>query len=226
MIRLGGYALALLALLATVTAPAAKDKSEPAEEQASEADTDWPTMDEVKAKFASQFADECSRAFEMPEIIPETEVYELSYRYRYEEPDSPPHRLQLYRFYCTSGAYNVQDVYYSVVEYDGARPIAFAEPVVEATYPNGKHIPDDDEQVERLAITGFIGRHTLTNSSFDEKTHTISSNSYWRGLGDASSHGEYRLEDDLFVLKRFDVDASYDGEVSLMTVFQAPDTAD
>lgn len=55
---------------------------------------------------------------------------------------------------------------------------------------------------------------TLTNSTFDEETKTITSNAYWRGIGDASSIGVWEFREASFALKRYEVDATYDEEVN------------
>jgi hypothetical protein len=59
----------------------------------------------------------------------------------------------------------------------------------------------------------------LTNSSYDEATKSIMSNAKWRGVGDASSAGTWIFRDGEFALVRYDVDASYDGEINPEPVF-------
>ena len=58
----------------------------------------------------------------------------------------------------------------------------------------------------------------LANSSYDEATMSITSNAKWRGVGDASSAGTWIFRDGEFTLVRYDVDASYDGEINPETV--------
>jgi hypothetical protein len=59
---------------------------------------------------------------------------------------------------------------------------------------------------------------SLVNSDFDPDTATLSSYSKWRGIGDASSSGTWVFDDGRFVLARYEVDASYDGEVNPETI--------
>jgi hypothetical protein len=56
------------------------------------------------------------------------------------------------------------------------------------------------------------------NSSFDEASQTITSASKWRGVGDASDSGTWIFRNGEFTLVKYDVDASYDGEVNPETV--------
>jgi hypothetical protein len=60
---------------------------------------------------------------------------------------------------------------------------------------------------------------TIANAEVDAASGTIRSTGYWRGIGDASSVGEWRLIEGDFVLVKYDVDASYDGEINLRTVW-------
>ena len=49
-------------------------------------------------------------------------------------------------------------------------------------------------------------------------TRTVTSHSKWRGLGDASSSGQWLFHNGRFILKSYDADASYDGEINPQTV--------
>ena len=92
-------------------------------------------------------------------------------------------------------------------EYEEVRQIHFAAPQLDITYP------DDDYESSsyKLRVTGFTARPTLVNSSFDPETASVHEFSKWRGLGDASSVGEWTFSDGEFVLETYDIDASYDG---------------
>jgi hypothetical protein len=53
----------------------------------------------------------------------------------------------------------------------------------------------------------------MTNTGFDPASQTIVGGPYWRGLGDASELGVWRFRQGQFVLERYEIDASYNGEV-------------
>lgn len=73
-------------------------------------------------------------------------------------------------------------------------------------------------KVEHIGIIGYLAETRLVNSSYDEAATSITSSSKWRGVGDASSSGTWLFRDGAFTLVRYDVDASYDGEVNPETV--------
>jgi hypothetical protein len=58
----------------------------------------------------------------------------------------------------------------------------------------------------------------LVNSFYDPDSRTLTSWSKWRGVGDASATGKWLFRDGEFTLVRYDVDASYDGEINEQTV--------
>ena len=63
------------------------------------------------------------------------------------------------------------------------------------------------------------------NSSYDEASHTITSANKWRGVGDASDAGTWIFRNGRFTLVKYDVDASYDGEInpeSVLDYYSAP----
>lgn len=129
-----------------------------------------------------------------------------------------PQTATLYEFFCGAGAYNVQLVYFLEDEYSGPRPLSFAAP-----YFDVKYVGDDFEgEVEAIDITGFQTQDMLTNPSFDPETMTITNSAHWRGIGDASSSGTWVFEDGIFVLKSYDVDASYDGEINPTRIVEYP----
>ncbi|QQR40592.1 DUF1176 domain-containing protein [Devosia rhizoryzae] len=151
-----------------------------------------------------------------PEIAagldPENGAYQewtLTYTPDYEGAETET--MTLVRLFCMAGAYNVQHSYYLYREYEGLMPLAFAVPTFELEYEN-----DDSFEGELLGIelNGMGAVTTLTNSTFDEETKTITSNAYWRGIGDASSIGVWEFREASFALKRYEVDATYDEEVN------------
>jgi hypothetical protein len=64
-----------------------------------------------------------------------------------------------------------------------------------------------------VQIVGYTAEDQLMNSSYDPQTRTISSTNKWRGVGDAASSGAWMFRNGAFTLVKYDVDASYDGEV-------------
>lgn len=121
-----------------------------------------------------------------------------------------PQTATLYKFHCDTGAYNLINVWYLAREFSPPEPVSFAEPRYDVVYENG----DSDGAVLDVRVEGFTAQTTLVNSDFDPAAATISAVSFWRGIGDASSRGVWMFDDGAFVLKRYEVDGSYDGEVN------------
>ncbi len=42
----------------------------------------------------------------------EVEEYKIPYRYSYDAPEEPEREARLFRFYCNTGAYNENHIYY------------------------------------------------------------------------------------------------------------------
>ena len=93
-------------------------------------------------------------------------------------------------------------------------PVSYAIPF--------RYKADGDEQpegaVDSINIIGYLAADRLVNSAFDEATLSIASHSLWRGVGDASSSGLWIFRDGDFTLVKYEVDASYDGEINPQTV--------
>jgi hypothetical protein len=131
------------------------------------------------------------------------------------DENAAPEEVTLFRVWCMAGAYNVNHAYYIQTEFEGLMPLAFAVPTYEAIYDETEGI---DGPLESLTVTGMGTAHFLVNSEFNPDNLTITSNSYWRGVGDASSAGWWAFGDGEFKLQQYDIDASYDGEVNPETV--------
>ncbi|WP_164730445.1 DUF1176 domain-containing protein [Pelagibacterium montanilacus] len=196
MIRVSFLAIASLLLI-----PAAAIAQDDIEE-------DTPPLVSAEEHFRTAFAQTCFWSDLVGSEDFPAESWELSWREEYSDTDSV---VTLHRYFCSAGAYNVQFVYYIEDDYNGASPVAFAVPELDIRYQDD----DYDKAVESMTITGFRTQNTLTNSEFDPETGTITSNGYWRGLGDASSLGVWRFTRGEFSLKTYDVDATYDGEIEL-----------
>ncbi len=139
------------------------------------------------------------------------ESWELSWETDYSDE---PETATLYRFFCGAGAYNVNQMYYIETDYGGPQPVSFASPHFEVVYEND----DFEGAVVDIPITGYDSQLILTNSEFDLDTGTITSHGLWRGIGDAFSGGTWQLSEGQFILKRFEVDAQYDGEIRPKTL--------
>jgi hypothetical protein len=169
------------------------------------------TVETVSALFLDAFAEQCfwndvpDQADYLAAHTPES--WTLTWR---PENAGTDMSQDIYRFFCFSGAYNVNHVYYAVDEVDGVFPIPFAVPDFDIAYQEDNF----ESPVEAITVTGYSATHMLTNSEFDPDTGTITNLGKWRGIGDASSGGTWAFSEGKFVLKTYDVDASYDGEVN------------
>lgn len=125
-----------------------------------------------------------------------------------------------FEFDCALGAYNEVQAVLMHTELNGLSPAAFAVPVLDVVYRPTAENRDDPSAgpVERIGILGYGTATTLINPSFDARTGQIVTAERWRGLGDASASGVWDLTPAGYVLRRYEVDATYDGEVDPVTV--------
>ena len=170
-----------------------------------------PDIGLVQRIFELSFAEPCEGALSGALGGPSPEFFDLSYRATYDDDAAPPRAVRLYRFFCNLGAYNVRHVYMTWEADWGLRPVLFSEPELDVRHEDDN---DADGPVVSLAVTGFTATPVVVNSWYDPASQTITTASFWRGLGDASSSGVYAFHDGEFVLRTFDVDASYDGEIN------------
>ena len=170
--------------------------------------------DRAEALYRDAFATSCLRMSELTPEEREPEIHELRFRYAYETDSDPEHKAWLFGFPCNSGAYNQSEVYIYGDEYNDLRLLSFATPKLDIRYQDD----DFDKPVEAIYVIGFTSVGELVNSEFDPATRTLHSWSKWRGIGDASSQGEWLFRGGEFALVRYDVDASYDGEINPSTV--------
>jgi hypothetical protein len=156
--------------------------------------------------------DLCQSSFSRDELIPESHT--IKYRYDYEDASAPERSARLFGFLCNRGAYNESRVYIYANENDELRMLNFAVPELDIRYRND----DPEQEVEEIYVIGYRTVPELVNSSYDPDTRTLTSWTKWRGVGDASSTGKWLFRDGEFSLVRYDVDASYDGEINARTV--------
>lgn len=210
-----GEAFRPMHLLKGSLAPSGKPLSEaaPARCGDGEPNGDDMVLAQAKAAFAAANASGCDSAG----TAPERDIQDRTIKYKAESDAAgdPERTARLIAFPCLAGAYNFSTVYYLWDELGGLRQLSFATPTLDIEYAE----PDNTEsRVKSVTVVGFSADDQLVNSEFDEATQTLTSWNKWRGVGDASSNGTWRFKDGQFVLMKYDVDASYDGEVDPQTV--------
>ena len=130
-----------------------------------------------------------------------------------------PQPMVLWQFPCNIGAYNVQTVFLAQSEMNGIVPLTLARPDVDVVLQDPENF---EGPVKEVKIIGWSATPFVVNGTFDPATGDLSANGLWRGIGDASDTGLWRLVDDGFRLMRFDVDATYDGQINPVTLFDVP----
>ena len=172
-------------------------------------------LETAKAMFADTAPQLCrdgqANAFEDDA---EPQSHQIGFRYDYETDADPEHLVTLFRFFCHRGAYNESHVYYLADETGEVTPLQFARPALDIRYEDDDH----EKAVEGIRIVGFTTSPWLVNSDYDPQTRTIGEFSKWRGIGDASTTATWAFYQGSFRLVRYDVDASYDGEIEHETV--------
>lgn len=197
-----------------------KPSDQPFEEKLPEKCGDGPTpeprdavLEQAQKSFVTLHASECD-AIRPDGTTDAPEISSIAFRYSYAAEDDPESTARLFRFYCGAGAYNENHVYYLFTEADGLRELQFATPDLDIRY-----VDDNEEgKLESVTIIGYKTDDALVNSSYDDATKSITSFAKWRGVGDASSSGTWIFRDGTFSLVKYDVDASYDGEINPETV--------
>jgi hypothetical protein len=165
----------------------------------------------VEAAFKATYGSTCQTL--APEAEPgaaDPQITELTYRDAAQEASEADRKARLFRFDCVYGAYNSNEVYYLANDIDGVRQLQFAEPELEIHYEGN----DPEGKLEGINVIGYQTTDMLVNSAYDAETHTIRSLNKWRGVGDASSAGTYLFRSGTFTLTKYEVDASYDGEIN------------
>lgn len=184
--------------------------------------TTWeapPELGLVKRVFELAFTEECSWALGGSLTgIGDPDVYDITYRESYDLATDPDRLARLYRFFCNAGAYNEQHIYMLWTADNGLKPVLFAEPRIESAYEND----NSDAPLKSITIEGLVASTALTNSWYDAEAKTIYTRSCWRGLCDASSQAAYAfVGGGYFVLRTYDADPTYDGEVNPFRIYDA-----
>lgn len=168
-------------------------------------------IEQARAMFVGRRSDDCRLAATEND---QPETYSIKYRYAHEADSDPEHTATVIRFLCDRGAYNERTAYYLATDEDDImRPLQFAMPELDIRY-------EDQEQakLESVNVIGFNAVSELVNAEYDAATQTLTSNSLWRGIGDASSLGKWIFRHGDFALVKFDVDPTYDGQIELQNV--------
>ncbi len=171
-------------------------------------------LDQARSMFAAAHGERCDAARPGGGGAGPGESYTIGWSGRNAAEGEPERQARLFRFFCGMGAYNETHVYYLWHDVEGLRELQFATPELDIRYEND----DSEGRVESVTIIGYTTDVELVNSFYDEDTRTITSAAKWRGVGDASSSGTWIFRDGHFTLVRYDVDASYDGEIDPETV--------
>ena len=183
---------------------------------AADSDEAKQTINDAKARFISDQDGQCQKVEETRGGINEPRQYRIKYKQEGAASTDPLTEVSLFVLDCTLAAYNATQVYYlSETSGKTLKLLSFPEP-----HMNIKYVDEESTKLKSMAVDGFDATHELTNSDFDPKTNSISSFAKWRGIGDASSIGEWFFVDGQFILKNYDVDPTYDGETNPITVIK------
>ncbi|SEC30220.1 hypothetical protein [Rhodobacter sp. 24-YEA-8] len=168
------------------------------------------------AAFSVTFAEECTGAFSE-----DGRLLKPPKRFEVESPGSwgDPIPRVVWEFQCDIYAYNISQVFMISSDQGGAIPVGLTRPTLKIEYDEEAAAPGEaDSVVSLLEINGWSADLLAINAGFDPQTLQISSHTFWRGIGDASDAGIWRLQDAAFRLVRYEVDASYDGESNPVTL--------
>ena len=172
-------------------------------------------LERVEAAFRASYAGSCQTLD--PGAEPDAakpEIHDIAFRYSYDGDGGEERKAHLFRFTCGWGAYNSSEVYYLADDIGEVSQLQFAEPELDIRYEND----DSQTKVEAMRIVGYTASAQAVNSSYDPATPTNTTFSKWRGVGDATSTGQYLFPNGRFTLVNFEVDASYDEEINPQTV--------
>lgn len=143
------------------------------------------------------------------------DVHEFKYKPAGGVDGDPANVATVFMFPCGSGAYNTVEFYYLNIDQQGPERVTFAEPNYDYKYAD-----EDSAKLVSMKLAGFTSSGSLINSEFDEKANSVSSFSKWRGVGDASSNGIWVFIDGAFVLKDYEIDPTFDGEINPVSVIK------
>lgn len=198
-LRRASRAAAVLATLAAAASPLAGG-AHAAEEGWQEA-----ALEQARAVNRDTLPEDCT----VDHGQPATADSEIAYPIRIGVGDGPPDAL-LVQFRCLLGAYNEVAVFVLVDEAGTAAPVLFPTPEAAIVYVD----PDQQTQVESIAVGGIVEQRTLVNPIFDPERQTLEAYGKWRGLGDAFEVTRWAYRDGRFEIVYYAVDATYDLEAN------------
>lgn len=176
------------------------------------------STDRVEALFRVIFEDRCATARPDSHIeYQPPETHEIRFKTEYES-DGSERIVKLFVMLCDQGAYNETQVFMLANDYGEILPLQFAEPALKISYEND----DFEAAVLGVRVQGMSASDMLANAFYDPESRSITSHAKWRGIGDASSTGLWRFKQGRFLLARYEVDASYDGEINMQTIVDYP----
>lgn len=167
--------------------------------------------DEVRDRYRQTMAEFCDDA-----AIVEPEIHTV----KYPDPvagSGVTATARIYQFFCFSGAYNAAFVFFTYSEFGGVQPLFFAVPEFTVACQAGVAAGMDCVPAD-IAVTGMTTAGELVNPEFDPTSRIMTSLICWRGLCDASERGTWVFENGRFVLRSYEVDAAYDGEINLARI--------
>ena len=170
-------------------------------------------LEQAKAMFALAYGEQCDSSQPDGKPVGEPEEHVIHYT-EASGSDGGEKKARLLRFFCMTGAYNENSVYYIATQDVPPRQLQFAAPELDIRYEGN----DTDGKLESVNVTGFQTEDRLVNSAYDEATQSITAHNKWRGVGDAGTSGTWLFRNGQFSLVQFDVDASYDGQINPQTV--------
>ncbi len=164
--------------------------------------------DDIDDRVRSRFRDTMNADVCLDAAAAEPTTHAISYRDPLAEAKAPPQAVRLYKFLCVAAAYTTVHVYFTYSEIAGIQQVFFAVPNydVECTPADALEC-----RIARIVVNGMATVGELPNAEFTAATLTLTSRGCWRGPCDAFAEGMWVFQGGRFVLKTYDVDATYDG---------------
>ncbi|MFC5385804.1 DUF1176 domain-containing protein [Aquamicrobium segne] len=167
-------------------------------------------LEKAKAAFIASYSERCNASSSESDTTSPVD-YTISYRTRDNDHQQ---QARLFRFLCSSGAYNQTFVFFMSDEQGLVRQVHLAEPELDIHYEND----DPEKKPDAVNIIGYRSTDELTNATYDEENFSITTHAKWRGVGDAFSRGTWLFRNGAFSLVFYEVDASYDGQINPQTI--------
>lgn len=109
--------------------------------------------------------------------------------------------FSLYRFTCQRGAYNITSVILKKNQMTAEiYPLSFAVPEISSEEP--------------VRIVGYSTTVFLVNVNYSKESKELITFSKWRGIGDAFAFYAYLMTPENSILKKIEIDTTFDGEIN------------